>query len=57
MAIGVQAPVLKYDQGAVVQTKRGSTTLLRYDSAHYKAAPKKNSVRVLSAKESIADGP
>ena len=57
MAIEVQAPVLKYDQGAVVQTKRGSTTLLRYDSAHYKAAPKKNSVRVLSAKESIADGP
>jgi len=29
----------------------------RYDSAHYKAALKKNGVRVLSAKENIADGP
>ena len=29
----------------------------RYDSAHYKAVLKKNSVRVVSAKENIADGP
>ena len=29
----------------------------RYDSAHYKAALKKNGVRVISAKENIADGP
>ena len=29
----------------------------RYDSAHYKAALKKNGVRVVSAKENIADGP
>lgn len=29
----------------------------RYDSAHYKAALKKNGVRVLSAKENIAEGP
>ena len=29
----------------------------RYDSAHYKAALKKNGVRVASAKENIADGP
>lgn len=28
-----------------------------YDSAHYKAALKKNGVRVISAKENIADGP
>ncbi len=28
----------------------------RYDSAHYKAALKKNSVKLLSAKENIADG-
>ena len=29
----------------------------RYDSAHYKAVLKKNGVRVISAKENIADGP
>ena len=29
----------------------------RYDSAYYKAALKKNGVRVISAKENIADGP
>ena len=29
----------------------------RYDSAHYKATLKKNGVRVISAKENIADGP
>ena len=29
----------------------------RYDSAHYKATLKKNGVRVLSAKENIAEGP
>ena len=29
----------------------------RYDSAHYKAALKKNGVRVISAKENIANGP
>ena len=29
----------------------------RYDSAHYKAALKKNGVREISAKENIADGP
>ena len=29
----------------------------RYDSAHYKALLKKNGVRVVSAKETISDGP
>ena len=29
----------------------------RYDSAHYKHILKKNGVRVISAKEAIADGP
>lgn len=29
----------------------------RYDSAHYKAALKKNGVRVISTKENIAGGP
>lgn len=33
------------------------SSLNRYDSAHYKAALKKNGVRVVSAKENIADGP
>ena len=41
----------------IVVWKLDRFALNRYDSAHYKAALKKNGVRVLSAKENIADGP
>jgi len=42
---------------AVVVWKLDRFSRNRYDSAHCKAALKKNSVRVVSAKENIAEGP
>lgn len=42
---------------AVVVWKLDRFSRNRYDSAHYKAALKKNGVRVVSAKENIAEGP
>ena len=43
--------------GAVIVYKTDRFARNRYDSAKYKAALKKNDVRVLYAKESIPDGP
>lgn len=42
---------------AIVVWKLDRFSRNRYDSAHYKAALKKNGVKVISATENIADGP